>query len=67
MIEYVEGDPAQSGLYVAYVNGPMVVVADRIMLTFMVGKGWSYPLSDQKFRDHVYACVGPFPVLKLEA
>lgn len=66
MIEYIDGDPLRSGVYVAYVNGPMVVVADRIMLTFIVGQGWSYPRSDQKFRSNVYACVGPLPVLNLE-
>lgn len=57
--------PDEKGTYVAYVNGPISIVADRIFLTWD-GARWCYPFSDQKYRDHVYQCIGPLPNLRLE-
>jgi hypothetical protein len=58
------GAPKQHGIYVAYINGPVPNVADRVML-FWDGD-WSYPSSTQRYRDHVYGWVGPLPVMKLD-
>lgn len=53
--------------YVAYVNGPMVVAADRIFLFWDNNdRKWFYPFSAQTYRDHVYGWIGPLPVLKLQ-
>lgn len=66
-MDYEEGNkPMLSGLYVAYVNGPVTVSADRVLLMYMRDQGWYYPHSDQKYRDTIYGFVGPLPVLKLE-
>lgn len=58
--------PEKSGLYVAYTNGPVSTRADRILLMYDVGMmTWFYPMSDVRYRDHVYGCVGPLPILRL--
>jgi hypothetical protein len=61
----IKDNPDVKGCYVAYVNGPVDIVAERIFLVWS-GLKWFYPLSDQVYRDHVYQCIGPLPVLPLE-
>lgn len=66
MILAGEGDPPTPGLYVAYVNDlddTKARYAKRIFLTWL--DGWHYPLSDQKFRGHVYQWI-QVPPLELE-
>ena len=63
-MEIQEGTPLSPGVYVAYVNGPVNIRADRIFLMWFGGK-WQYPLSDQTYRDHVYGFIGPLPVMPL--
>lgn len=65
MLDIQEGEPTKRGSYVAYVNGPIDIVADRIFLTWMDGKWW-YPLSPQAYRGHVYGFIGPLPIMPLE-
>ena len=65
---YHEGKPQVPGLYVAYVNDDLdpkgARYAKRI---FLVWDGrWNYPLSDQRYRGHVYQCVGPLPAMELK-
>lgn len=64
MIEPQE-KPTDAGIYVAYVNGPIPNLAERIML-FWDGTRWSYPMSGMFYREHVYQVIGPLPILKLE-
>lgn len=64
-VELEEDSPTIAGIYVAYVNGSLPMVANRVLL-FWDGSKWLYPLSDQKYRDHVYGWVGPLPVMRLE-
>lgn len=66
VVPYTDGTPTEPGLYVAYVNGPVKVAADRKLLMWMPDGGWSYPGSDQKYRAHVYGYVGPLESLMLE-
>lgn len=58
------GDPPVAGPYVAFVNGDLKGVAERIILHWDT-KHWWYPWSDQRYRRHVYGWVGPLPVLRL--
>lgn len=58
--------PAQVGLYVIYTNGPMTTRWAERKLMSWAGENWYHPLSDQRFRDHVYAFIGPLPALPLE-
>ena len=61
-----EGIPIRSGLYVAYVNGPVEISADRVLLMWFDGQ-WFYPKSDQAYRGHIYGYLGPLPVMPLTA
>lgn len=64
-MEFEDGKPTMSGLYVAYVNGDMgLKYAKRILL--MYHDGWFYPMSDQVYRDIVYGFIGPLPALPLK-
>jgi hypothetical protein len=67
MIEMQDGDPTEKGSYVAWVNPPeeRFNVAQRIFL-FWDGNRWSYPLSDQYYRDTVYGWAGPLQALLLD-
>lgn len=59
-------EPGETGLYVAYVDSDMArVSAERKLLFWLNGK-WGYPMSDQNFRGHVYGCIGPLPIMRLE-
>lgn len=59
-------EPTKDGLYVAYVNPDWKVpYAKRKLLMYLDGK-WSYPLSDQNYRDTIYGCIGPLPALRFE-
>lgn len=66
-IAYHDTDqPGLDGLYVAYTNGMVRSRAERVFLTFDAKEGkWYHPMSDIKYRDKVYACIGPLPILKL--
>lgn len=60
--------PRRSGLYVVYTNPDDLrefKYAERRLLVWD-GRGWSYRMSDQRFRGHVYQWLGPLPALKLE-
>jgi len=64
--EINDGDPPERGTYVAYVNDEgLVRFAGRKMLNWD-GQKWSYPMSDQRYRDHVYGWIGPLPAMRLE-
>ena len=57
--------PPAPGVYVAYTNSDMApTVTERVFLTWD-GQQWFYPMSDQRYRDHVYQWIGPLPVLHL--
>ena len=60
--------PRRSGMYVAWVNDEYIKNhTKRVLLMFIVEEGrWSYPSSTVNYRDHVYAWLGPLPVIKLE-
>jgi hypothetical protein len=57
-------NPSTKGLYVAYVNGDYPLAANRMLLLWS-GEQWEYQLSDQQYRDTVYAWVGPLPYLEI--
>lgn len=58
--------PDETGVYVAYVNSEMTTKwAGRVLLMWQDGKWWHLG-SDQKYRGHVYACIGPLPALALD-
>ncbi len=59
------GNPPSVGSYVAYVSGDVPAFAERVFLLWD-GKRWSYPLSDQNYRGHIYAWVGPLPAVRPE-
>lgn len=61
----MDDTPTEPGAYVAYVNGLMPKVADRVILHWD-GEHWCHPWSDQKYRGHVYGWIGPLPVMQLE-
>lgn len=61
-----QDEPDQSGLYVAYINSDFTdKYADRKLLMWYDGQ-WTYPMSDQRFRGHVYECLGPLPTMELK-
>lgn len=66
-IPYIDGDqPLVSGTYVAYVNGPVNIRAEPILLFYDAQeRQWCHRGSDMKFRDKVYCCVGPLPIVPL--
>lgn len=66
MLEICEGNPITVGAYVAYVNDDLVTRFAKRTLLFWDGQRWGYPMSDQRFRGHVYQWIGPLPALKLE-
>lgn len=67
MIELSEGNPAERGVYVAWVNpeDSAFRFAERIFLIWD-GTRWYYPMSDQCYRDTVYGWAGPLPGMALE-
>lgn len=57
--------PEQSGLYVVYIDSDMTTKwADRKLMMWH-DNVWTYPMSDQRFRGHVYECLGPLPAMPL--
>jgi hypothetical protein len=59
-------EPTTQGLYVVYTDPDWVGhTAERRLLLWVGGK-WGYPMSDQNFRGHVYGCIGPLPIMRLE-
>ena len=64
MLEIIE-KPTETGLYLCYINpqGLFKNYADYIVLFW--SDRWYYRLSDQKYRDTVYQCIGPIPPLEL--
>ncbi len=64
MIEFKEA-PDEPGLYLCYVNPAFKLpFAERVLLMWYDGV-WTYPKSDQRFRDTVYECAGPLPTMRL--
>lgn len=66
-IPYHDGDrPVATGSYVAYTNGPVNVRAEPVLLFFDAQeRQWYHRGSDIKYRDKVYCCVGPLPIVPL--
>lgn len=66
-IEFGEDrNPPIRGSYVAWVNGELPMKFASKILLFWEGRAWGYPLSDQPYRDVVYAWAGPLPAVELE-
>lgn len=63
-MEIQKGEPPHNGMYVCYL--PMVMGYERKLLMWFGGR-WSYPSSDQFYRDEVFGWIGPLPILKIEA
>jgi hypothetical protein len=58
--------PHAPGLYVAYVDSDFgELLTERILLTWD-SKQWHYPMSDTRYRGHVYGWIGPLPIMRLE-
>lgn len=57
-------NPKEMGVYVAYINGPVMRYAERKLL-FWDNNGWLYLGSDQRYRDTVYGWIGPLPAMPL--
>ena len=60
-----EGNPPVNGIYVAYVDDPHIELwAARELLQWHDGR-WSYRMSTQFYRGHVYGWIGPLPAMSL--
>ncbi len=56
--------PASDGLFVCYVDNPLLPeFTDRLILMRFKGE-WTYPMSDQKYRGMIYGYLGPLPTIK---
>lgn len=64
-LEIQIGDPSEDGICACYVdNLALPSFTERKLLMWFRGE-WAYPMSDQKFRGHVYGWVA-LPVMKKE-
>jgi len=63
-LDYKEGNPPTAGMYLAYVDDQFqTTFAARILLLWH-GRQWNYPMSDARYRGHVYGWIGPLPVMR---